>query len=170
MYASYTHPHTLTPTQPDCDPGDLIVILQESNHPVFKRAGIDLIMEKTVSLSEALCGCEFVVKHLDGQQLLVKTRPGEVIAPGVCVRVCVCVCAPLFQSHAVPLGGSCGNVREGEREREVVVLSASAPHTEADIEKPLTLHYFPSKFSHFRPKIWKFHNSVLCRLQTLRRV
>jgi DnaJ family protein A protein 2 len=66
---------------PDGEAGDVIVILQEEDHALFKRAGIDLVMEKSISLSEALCGCEFVVKHLDGQQLLVKTRPGEVIAP-----------------------------------------------------------------------------------------
>ena len=40
------------------------------------------MMEKTITLNEALCGCEFVVKHLDGQQLLVKTNPGEAITPG----------------------------------------------------------------------------------------
>ena len=69
-------------SQPDGDAGDVIVILQEVEHPLFKRVDIDLMMEKTVTLGEALCGCEFVVKHLDGQQLLVKTQPGEVIAPG----------------------------------------------------------------------------------------
>ena len=72
----------LHPSQPDGDAGDVIVILQEEDHPVFRRADIDLIMTKTITLNEALCGCEFIVKHLDGQQLLVKTRPGEVIAPG----------------------------------------------------------------------------------------
>ncbi|CAI7999211.1 DnaJ homolog subfamily A member 2 [Geodia barretti] len=66
---------------PDGDAGDLIVILQEQDHALFKRVGIDLMMEKTITLNEALCGCEFVVKHLDGQQLLVKTNPGEAIAP-----------------------------------------------------------------------------------------
>ena len=70
------------PPQPDGDPGDVIVILQEEDHALFKRAGLDLMMEKTLSLNEALCGCEFAIKHLDGQQLMVKTRPGEVISPG----------------------------------------------------------------------------------------
>lgn len=59
-----------------------MVILQEEDHPVFKRTNIDLMMEKKITLQEALCGCEFTVNHLDGQQLIVKTQPGDVIAPG----------------------------------------------------------------------------------------
>ena len=49
---------------------------------MFKRTNIDLMMEKKITLQEALCGCEFTVNHLDGQQLIVKTQPGDVIAPG----------------------------------------------------------------------------------------
>ena len=62
----------------------MIVILQEEDHPLFRRVDIDLLMKKKISLKEALCGCEFTIKHLDGQQLLVKTKPGEVVAPGEC--------------------------------------------------------------------------------------
>jgi DnaJ-class molecular chaperone len=37
-------------------------------------------MEKKISLSEALTGFTFSVKHLDGSKLEVATMPGEVIS------------------------------------------------------------------------------------------
>merc|ERR1712046_396954 len=37
-------------------------------------------MRKHLSLDEALCGFEFRIKHLDGRELLVKSRPGEIVA------------------------------------------------------------------------------------------
>ena len=49
---------------------------------MFRRVDIDLLMDKMISLKDALCGCEFCIKYLDGQSLLVKTKPGEVVAPG----------------------------------------------------------------------------------------
>ncbi|CAG9567028.1 unnamed protein product [Danaus chrysippus] len=48
----------------------------------FKRTGDDLLMVREITLTEALCGFEFVVKHLDGRDLLVRHLPGEVIKPG----------------------------------------------------------------------------------------
>jgi DnaJ-class molecular chaperone len=41
---------------PDTTPGDVIVVLQELRHPHFKRAGMDLFYQKTITLGEALCG------------------------------------------------------------------------------------------------------------------
>ena len=38
------------------EPGDIVIILDEKEHPVFKRSGIDLIMKMPISLSEALTG------------------------------------------------------------------------------------------------------------------
>jgi DnaJ family protein A protein 2 len=35
-----------------------------------------------VKLVEALCGAEFVVKHLDDRNIVVKTQPGILIRPG----------------------------------------------------------------------------------------
>lgn len=69
--------------QPDTEPGDVIIVLQQKPHDVFKRTGDDLLMEREIKLTEALCGFEFVVKHLDGRDLLVRHLPGEVIKPGV---------------------------------------------------------------------------------------
>lgn len=68
--------------QPDCITGDIVFVLQQKEHPKFKRKGDDLFLEHTLSLTEALCGFQFVLTHLDGRQLLIKSNPGEVIKPG----------------------------------------------------------------------------------------
>jgi len=36
-------------------------------------------MEKEVPLIQALTGIDFVIKHLDGRKIRVKSNPGEVI-------------------------------------------------------------------------------------------
>ncbi|KUF80850.1 Chaperone protein dnaJ 2 [Phytophthora nicotianae] len=52
-----------------------------AEHGTFQRKGGNLIMEKNISLVEALCGFEMIVEHLDGRHLHIKTRPGEIIKP-----------------------------------------------------------------------------------------
>jgi DnaJ family protein A protein 2 len=49
--------------------------MQEKEHPSFKRVNIDLIHERKISLSEALCGCTLRVKHLDGRVIKARARP-----------------------------------------------------------------------------------------------
>jgi DnaJ family protein A protein 2 len=44
--------------------------------------GTDLFYEKTLTLSEALCGFKFAVPHLDGRQLLVASNEGDIVKPG----------------------------------------------------------------------------------------
>lgn len=50
---------------PDADPGDLVVHLLVSDHPVFARKGDDLHTELVVSLTEALLGFTRSITHLD---------------------------------------------------------------------------------------------------------
>ncbi|OQR91520.1 hypothetical protein ACHHYP_04605 [Achlya hypogyna] len=66
---------------PGVVPGDIVFIVQEKEHDTFQRKGPNLIMEKKISLVEALCGFECMIEHLDGRHLHVKTKPGEVIKP-----------------------------------------------------------------------------------------
>ncbi|TXG73510.1 hypothetical protein EZV62_002089 [Acer yangbiense] len=66
---------------PETITGDIVFILQQKEHPKFKRKGEDLFYEHTLSLTEALCGFQFVLTHLDGRQLLIKSSPGEVVKP-----------------------------------------------------------------------------------------
>lgn len=68
--------------EPDVVPGDVIILLQEQEHTRFKHNDVDLLIEKDITLYEALCGFEFLVEHLDGRSLLIKSNPGEIIKPG----------------------------------------------------------------------------------------
>ncbi|KAF6149882.1 hypothetical protein GIB67_008603 [Kingdonia uniflora] len=69
-------------SMPDTVTGDIVFVLQQKEHPKFKRKSDDLFIEHTLSLTEALCGFQFTITHLDGRQLLIKSNPGEVIKPG----------------------------------------------------------------------------------------
>lgn len=66
---------------PGMEPGDVVIVAQEQPHKRFKRKGADLLMEKQISLLEALTGVDFVLTHLDGTKLRIKNEPGEVIKP-----------------------------------------------------------------------------------------
>lgn len=67
---------------PDTVTGDVVFVLQLKEHPKFRREHDDLYVEHTLSLTEALCGFQFALTHLDGRQLLIKSNRGEVIKPG----------------------------------------------------------------------------------------
>jgi len=69
-------------------PGDVIFVVQEKEHALFKRKGADLLMKKEINICEALCGTKFIVKQLDGRELLISTEPGKIIKPGeiMCVE------------------------------------------------------------------------------------
>mmetsp|Transcript_29030 Transcript_29030/g.58028 ORF Transcript_29030/g.58028 Transcript_29030/m.58028 type:complete len:240 (+) Transcript_29030:224-943(+) len=71
----------LADERPGVETGDIVFVVQEKEHATFKRKGADLLLTKTVSLNEALTGFRWIVKHLDGRQLLITSRPGEVIKP-----------------------------------------------------------------------------------------
>jgi DnaJ family protein A protein 2 len=66
---------------PGITPGDVVFVLNEQPHGVFKRRGADLYIERSISLVEALCGFEMEIKHLDGRTLIVRSNPGDVITP-----------------------------------------------------------------------------------------
>jgi DnaJ family protein A protein 2 len=55
-------------------------VIKEKEHDVFERKGADLLITRTLTLNEALCGFAFQIKHLDGHQVVVKSQPGEVIS------------------------------------------------------------------------------------------
>ncbi|GBP59469.1 DnaJ homolog subfamily A member 1 [Eumeta japonica] len=64
--------------EPDLEPGDLIIILQEKEHDVFKRSGNDLVIRLTIELVEALCGFQKVIRTLDDRDIVITVMPGEV--------------------------------------------------------------------------------------------
>ncbi|KAK2960920.1 putative Chaperone protein DnaJ [Blattamonas nauphoetae] len=68
--------------EPDTIPGDLIVVLEEKQHQTFQRKGADLLLKKTITLAEALCGFQMEITHVSGKRLLIKSDETEVIKPG----------------------------------------------------------------------------------------
>ena len=67
---------------PGADSGDLIVIIRQSNHSTFIRKHNDLLIKKKITLTEALLGTKFPIKHLDDRILIIESKPGQVITPG----------------------------------------------------------------------------------------
>ena len=67
--------------EPGLSAGDVIIVIVEREHALFKRKKSDLIMSKMISLKEALTGYSFGLKHLDGDKV-IQSEPGEIIKPG----------------------------------------------------------------------------------------
>ena len=65
--------------QPGCTTGDFCIVLEQQKHPVFKRKGADLLIQKQMPLVDALCGFNFELEHLDGRKIIVESKPGEVV-------------------------------------------------------------------------------------------
>lgn len=56
------------------DPGDLIFVILEEPHNFFKREGCNLIINKYISLKQALTGFSFRLKHLDNRVLEISSH------------------------------------------------------------------------------------------------
>lgn len=74
-------------SEPGLAPGDVVLVVAPKEHATFKRVNVDLILQKKISLADALCGADFHVKHLDGRVLAIKTPPGEVIKPDTFMNI-----------------------------------------------------------------------------------
>ena len=64
---------------PDVDPGDIIFVISIKKHGIFERSNNDLVINKKITLTEALTGINFIIKHLDNRDILVKSD--ELIQP-----------------------------------------------------------------------------------------
>ena len=64
---------------PGLEPGNVIIVLDEEEHPVFTRRGSNLIIDMKLTLTEALCGCTKYIETLDKRTLSFTLLPGEVI-------------------------------------------------------------------------------------------
>jgi DnaJ family protein A protein 2 len=65
--------------KPNMEAGNINFVIQEKEHELFKRKGADLLITKTLSLNEALCGFEWKITHLDNREIVIQSKPGEVI-------------------------------------------------------------------------------------------
>jgi len=68
--------------EPGVQPGDIIIVVDEKPHPIYKRSTHDLVMQMDLELVESLCGFQKSIETLDQRQLLITAIPGEVMKPG----------------------------------------------------------------------------------------
>lgn len=61
--------------------GDVHIVVSIENNTLFKRAGLDLILEKNITLKEALCGFSFEITYLNGKSYTLNNARGNVIPP-----------------------------------------------------------------------------------------
>lgn len=52
--------------------GNLIFVIEEKPHSVFKKNDLHLHYTKNISLSDALTGTQFIIEHLDKRKLFIK--------------------------------------------------------------------------------------------------
>lgn len=84
-------------------PADLIFVVDEKPHEVFKRDGNDLLTTQKVTLAEALTGCVITIPLLNAKTLTVQCT--EIIYPGY---------EKVIQSEGMPIAkepGKKGNLR-----------------------------------------------------------
>ena len=58
-----------------------MIVLAEQTHNVFSRKGDNLIYNMKLTLSEALCGFDKVIKHLDGRDIVISRPMGQTMEP-----------------------------------------------------------------------------------------
>lgn len=66
-------------------PADIVFVVKDKAHLVYRREGSDIIYPARISLREALCGCSINAPTLDGRTVTVTSR--DVIKPGMKKRV-----------------------------------------------------------------------------------
>lgn len=68
--------------EPGLEAGDIVIVLDEKEHAVFKRSSDNLIMRLELPLSEALCGFTKAIRTLDERELIITSLPGQVVKHG----------------------------------------------------------------------------------------
>ncbi|KAK3440087.1 hypothetical protein EUGRSUZ_B00399 [Eucalyptus grandis] len=67
--------------EPGVIPADLIFVVDEKPHAVYKRDGNDLVVDQEITLLEALTGKNLELTTLDGRNLVIPLN--EIIKPGL---------------------------------------------------------------------------------------
>jgi DnaJ-class molecular chaperone len=99
--------------------GDVKVNIKIKNDSVFKRHGLDLVYNKTLTLKEALCGFTFDLKHINGKLLTFDTKASpSTIQPGT--------------TRAIP---KLGIIRETHIGNLIIIFNVSLPETISNEDK-----------------------------------
>jgi DnaJ-class molecular chaperone len=59
--------------------GDIKINIAVQNTTAFKRFGLDLVIEKTISLKDSLCGFTFELNHLNGKSYTLNNNKGNIV-------------------------------------------------------------------------------------------
>jgi DnaJ-class molecular chaperone len=62
--------------------GDIKIFIKIENDTPFKRHGLDLVLEKTITVKDALCGFSFELKYLTGKVYTITNNSGNIISHG----------------------------------------------------------------------------------------
>lgn len=62
--------------------GDLKIFIKIENDSLFNRIGLDLVLEKNITLKDALCGFSFEITYINGKSYTLNNNPGNIIPPG----------------------------------------------------------------------------------------
>ena len=63
--------------EPGLEPGDIVIVLDEKPHAMFRRKEQNLIVPMELELVEALCGCQRKIQTLDDRTLVITILPGK---------------------------------------------------------------------------------------------
>ena len=61
--------------------GDIKIFIKIENTTQFERKGIDLLINKSISLKDALCGFNFELKYINGKVYTLNNNSGSIIPP-----------------------------------------------------------------------------------------
>jgi DnaJ-class molecular chaperone len=62
--------------------GDIKIFVKIENDSMFKRVGLDLILEKKITLKDALCGFSFEITYINGKSYTLNNNSGNIIPHG----------------------------------------------------------------------------------------
>lgn len=62
--------------------GDIKIFIKIENHKVLDRHGLNLVVNKDITLKDSLVGFKFDVEHLNGKTYTINNTNGRVINPG----------------------------------------------------------------------------------------
>jgi DnaJ-class molecular chaperone len=61
--------------------GDVKITINVRNTTLFKRVGLDLILDKNITLKEALCGFSFELKCINNKSYTLNNTKGSIVPP-----------------------------------------------------------------------------------------
>ena len=62
--------------------GDIKIFIKIDNTTEFKRSGLDLLLNKSITVKEALCGFSFELKYITGKVYTITNNSGNIISHG----------------------------------------------------------------------------------------